>query len=46
MPLVAHSTLPAFARLQADGQEVVPLARAKQQHIRELHVGVLNMMPD
>ncbi len=46
MPLVAHSNLPAFKRLEADGQEIVTLDRAKQQDIRELHVGVLNMMPD
>ncbi len=46
MPLVAHSQLPTFDRLQADGQEVVPLDRARHQDIRELHVGVLNMMPD
>ncbi len=46
MPLVAHSKLPTFDRLQADGQEVVPLDRAQHQDIRELHVGLLNMMPD
>ncbi|MFK8029798.1 MAG: homoserine O-succinyltransferase [Gammaproteobacteria bacterium] len=46
MPLVAHSNLPTFKRLQADGQEVVALDRAEQQDIRELHVGILNMMPD
>ena len=46
MPLVAHSELPSFARLRAAGQEVLSLERARRQDIRELHVGLLNMMPD
>ena len=46
MPLVAHSDLPSFARLRAEGQEVLTLERARRQDIRELHVGLLNMMPD
>lgn len=46
MPLVAHSDLPSFERLRADGQEVLTLERAGGQDIRELHVGLLNMMPD
>ena len=46
MPLVAHSDLPSFARLRAEGQEVLTLERAGRQDIRELHVGLLNMMPD
>ena len=46
MPLVAHSDLPSFERLRADGQEVLALDRARRQDIRELHVGLLNMMPD
>ena len=46
MPLVAHSDLPSFERLRSDGQEVLPLDRARRQDIRELHVGLLNMMPD
>ena len=46
MPLVAHSNLPAFERLREDGQEVLNADRAKQQDIRELHIGLLNMMPD
>ena len=46
MPLVAHSDLPSFGRLRADGQEVLALDRARRQDIRELHVGLLNMMPD
>ena len=46
MPLVAHCDLPSFERLRADGQEVLALDRARRQDIRELHVGLLNMMPD
>ena len=46
MPLVAHSDLPSFVRLRAAGQEVLTLERARRQDIRELHVGLLNMMPD
>jgi homoserine O-succinyltransferase len=46
MPLVAHNELPTFARLQERGQEVLSLDRARGQDIRELHIGLLNMMPD
>ena len=46
MPLVAHNDLPAFARLRERGTEVLTLERAEQQDIRELHIGLLNMMPD
>ena len=46
MPLVAHNKLPTFSRLQKRGQEVLTLERAQHQDIRELHIGLLNMMPD
>ncbi|MEJ2643881.1 MAG: homoserine O-succinyltransferase [Gammaproteobacteria bacterium] len=46
MPLVANSDLPAFARLQKEGETIVPSDVALHQDIRELHVGLLNMMPD
>lgn len=46
MPLVAHNGLPAFQRLKDHGQEVLSLERAQQQDVRELHIGLLNMMPD
>ena len=46
MPLVAHTPLPSFERLRQGGQEVLTLNRALTQDIRELHVGLLNMMPD
>ena len=46
MPLVAHSDLPSFDRLRQEGQEVLLPGRAEKQDIRELHIGLLNMMPD
>ena len=46
MPLVAHNDLPTFSRLQQLGQDVLTLERARRQDIRELHIGLLNMMPD
>jgi homoserine O-succinyltransferase len=46
VPLVANSELPSFARLRAEGEEVIDRQRAARQDIRELHIGLLNMMPD
>jgi len=46
MPLVANSSLPTFARLREEGDSVLDPARARQQDIREMHIGLLNMMPD
>ena len=46
MPIVAHNDLPSFARLQAEGIKILPPDRALAQDIRELHIGLLNMMPD
>ncbi|MCI0508301.1 MAG: homoserine O-succinyltransferase [Gammaproteobacteria bacterium] len=46
MPLVANSNLPTFKRLQEEGETVLSPDRASHQDIRELHVGLLNMMPD
>jgi len=46
MPLVANSSLPTFTRLRAEGDSVLDPARARQQDIREMHIGLLNMMPD
>lgn len=46
MPLVAHSELPTFTRLREDGGNVTSLRSALHQDIRELHIGLLNMMPD
>ena len=46
MPLVANSNLPTFERLKLEGETVLSPDRAAHQDIRELHVGLLNMMPD
>lgn len=46
MPLVAHHSLPTYQRLQSDGMQVLPPDRAVSQDVRELHIGLLNMMPD
>jgi homoserine O-succinyltransferase len=46
MPLVAHSTLPSFRRLKDEGETVLGENEALSQDIRELHIGLLNMMPD
>lgn len=46
MPLVAHSGLPTFSWLNQRGMTVLRPQRAREQYIRELHIGLLNMMPD
>ncbi len=46
MPLVAHNDLPTFSKLQQEGLRVLAPGLANQQDIRELHIGLLNMMPD
>jgi homoserine O-succinyltransferase len=46
MPLIAHSNLPSFKRLQQEGESILSKERADTQEIRELHIGLLNMMPD
>ncbi|MFZ0486978.1 MAG: homoserine O-succinyltransferase [Arenicellales bacterium] len=46
MPLVAHNDLPTFDRLASEGQTILERNRARNQDIRELHIGLLNMMPD
>lgn len=46
MPLVADTDLPSFERLRQEGQEVLVADQARQQGVRELHIGLLNMMPD
>lgn len=46
MPLVANTLLPTFARLRAEGDYVLDPKRAQSQDIREMHIGLLNMMPD
>ena len=46
MPLVANSSLPTFARLKNEGETVLSNEHAIHQDIREMHIGLLNMMPD
>ncbi|MCW9012166.1 MAG: homoserine O-succinyltransferase [Gammaproteobacteria bacterium] len=46
MPLVAHNNLPSFNRLRGEGVKVLAPDAAVHQDIRELHIGLLNMMPD
>ena len=46
MPIVAHNSLPTFERLRKEGVNVLAPDRALHQDIRELHIGLLNMMPD
>lgn len=46
MPIVAHTNLPTFQRLRDEGEEIIDPNRACQQDIREMHIGLLNMMPD
>ena len=46
MPLVAHNNLPAFERLSDEGLKVLKPNTAVHQDIREMHIGLLNMMPD
>lgn len=46
MPLVANTPLPAFEALRREGETIIPGDIAVHQDIRELHIGLLNMMPD
>jgi len=46
MPLVANIDLPTFAQLREEGETVIAPELAIHQDIRELHIGLLNMMPD
>ena len=46
MPIVAHSSLPTFDELRRSGEHLLPLEEALSQDLRELHIGLLNMMPD
>jgi homoserine O-succinyltransferase len=46
MTLVRTSNLPAFDRLAAEGLTVMTPEQAEHQDIRELHFGIVNIMPD
>jgi len=45
MPLVANTDLPSFERLRGEGETILHREEAVRQDIRELHIGLLNMMP-
>jgi hypothetical protein len=45
MPLVANTDLPSFDRLRREGETILHREEAVRQDIRELHIGLLNMMP-
>ncbi|NKB36751.1 MAG: homoserine O-succinyltransferase [Gammaproteobacteria bacterium] len=45
MPLVANTNLPSFVRLRNEGETILHRDDAVRQDIRELHIGLLNMMP-
>ena len=45
MPLVANTDLPSFTRLRSEGETILQKDEAVRQDIRELHIGLLNMMP-
>ncbi len=46
MPLVEHTRLPAFGRLRSEGVEVVSPTDAAGSDLPDIHVAVLNLMPD
>ena len=46
MPLVAHNSLPAFEKLREQGYEVLATDQPASPDLRDLHIGILNIMPD
>lgn len=46
MPIVMNNNNPNLSRIADEGIEVLSNEEAKHQDIRELHIGLLNMMPD
>ncbi|RLA07151.1 MAG: homoserine O-succinyltransferase [Gammaproteobacteria bacterium] len=46
MPIIAHNDLPTYDRLKKEGINILSHKDAIHQDIRELHIGLLNMMPD
>ena len=46
MPIVATTGLPSFERFRREGGDVLSLERAGSQDIREMHIGLMNNMPD
>jgi homoserine O-succinyltransferase len=46
MALIAHSKLPAFERLRREGVRVLDASEARTLDAPEVHIGLLNLMPD
>lgn len=46
MPLVAHTDLPAFDRIRDEGVSVAHPDEVAGSELPEIHVGLLNLMPD
>ena len=46
MPIVANTGLPSFERFRREGGDLLSLERAGAQDIREMHIGLMNNMPD
>jgi homoserine O-succinyltransferase len=47
MPIITHpKSLPTIHRLETDGHTVLSATDAQRHHLRDVHIGLLNMMPD
>jgi homoserine O-succinyltransferase len=46
MPIIANTALPSFERVQKEGGDILTSGQAHSQKIRELHIGLMNNMPD
>jgi len=46
MPIVANTALPSFERCQKEGDDILTPGQARSQKFRELHIGLMNNMPD
>jgi homoserine O-succinyltransferase len=46
MPIVANTALPSFERVRKEGSDVLTSGLARSQKIPELHIGLMNNMPD
>lgn len=46
MPIVANTALPSFERFEKEGGDILIPGQVRSQEIRELHIGLMNNMPD
>ena len=46
MPIVANTALPSFERVRKEGSDVLTSGQARSKKNRELHIGLMNNMPD